>query len=59
MSVEKCKECEFFGSSNPDRAQSFGDCVYKPPVVQPNGESVFPRVFSEMRCGKGIKKGVA
>lgn len=59
MKVVKCKECEFFVSENEERSQSFGDCVCNPPVVLSKDNSAFPRVFSEWRCGKGVKRGVA
>jgi len=58
MNVKKCNECIFFVSEDDARSQSFGKCVYYPPVIAPNGNTAFPSVFSEWRCGKGVKKGV-
>lgn len=56
MRVKKCGDCRYFLSDKEERSQSYGDCVYNPPIVLPSGETKFPRVFSEQVCGKGREK---
>ncbi len=46
----KCGTCDFYHDRGADGHEG-GFCLCKPPVVLPNGETVFPETTPDLRCG--------